>query len=229
MRTYILMDIEGTTTAIDFVHKTLFPYARTHMAAFLEDRGDDPGVRAALDDAASTLAQEGAPHTNADVRAALLRWIDEDRKHGALKKLQGMIWVRGYKEGHYQAHLYDDVKPAWDRWRADGKTLGIYSSGSVQAQKLLFGHTAAGDLNGMLSHYFDTGVGHKREAGSYRNIMAELGLPGDHILFLSDVAQELDAARDAGMGTCQLVRPGTEACNHHPTAANFDELDLSAL
>jgi len=229
MRSIILMDIEGTTTAIDFVHKTLFPYARTHMASFLEASADLPEVRAALDDVAADLRAQGEAADDAAVRAALVRWIDEDRKHGALKKLQGMIWVRGYREGHYRAHLYDDVQPAWVRWRAAGKTLAIYSSGSVQAQKLLFGHTEYGDLNPMLSAYFDTAVGHKREADAYRAIAHAMQTAPEAFLFLSDVEEELDAARAAGMGTAQLVRPGTLAGDRHATFEDFAAIDPDTL
>ncbi len=228
MPAYILMDIEGTTTAIDFVHRTLFPYARTHMAEFLAAAGVDPEVAAALAETAATMIDEGASSTSPEaLLATLMSWIDQDRKHPALKRLQGMIWARGYREGHYQAHLYDDVRPAWDAWRARGLSLGIYSSGSVQAQKLLFGHTPEGDLTPYLSHYFDTAVGHKREAESYRRIAAALALAPERVLFLSDIPEELDAAREVGMATTQLLRPGTTPSDRHPTALCFDQIVLT--
>lgn len=228
MLAYILMDIEGTTTAIDFVHRTLFPYARTHMAEFLAASAADPAVAAALAETAATMRAEGAGATDPEaVLATLLAWIDSDRKHPALKRLQGMIWERGYREGHYQAHLYADVRPAWDAWRARGLSLGIYSSGSVQAQKLLFAHTPEGDLTPYLAHYFDTAVGHKREASSYRHIATALELAPERVLFLSDIPEELDAARAVGMATTQLLRPGTAASDRHPTVASFDQITLS--
>lgn len=225
---YILMDIEGTTTAIDFVHRTLFPYARERMADFIAAAGNDPDVAEALAETAATLVAEGAGDTSRPALiAALLAWIDADRKHPALKRLQGMIWEHGYRQGHFHAHLYDDVRPAWDRWRARGLLLGIYSSGSVQAQKLLFAHTPEGDLTGYLAHYFDTAVGHKREPQSYERVAKTLALAPARILFLSDIPEELDAARAVGMATTQLLRPGTAACDNHPTAASFDQVSLA--
>ncbi len=225
---YILMDIEGTTTAIDFVHRTLFPYARERMAEFIATTCGEPVVEAALAETAATLIAEGASNTNQPALiAALLAWIDADRKHPALKRLQGMIWEHGYQQGHFHAHLYADVRPAWDLWRARGLHLGIYSSGSVQAQKLLFAHTPEGDLTSYLSHYFDTAVGHKREPQSYEHIAKALELLPSQILFLSDIPEELDAAQAVGMATTQLLRPGTAACDQHPTAASFDQVILA--
>lgn len=222
MTSVVLMDIEGTTTAIDFVHKVLFPYARKQMREFLGKNVTETSVRACLDEARQTLKEEqGIEADNNAITLALEEWIDNDRKHPALKRLQGMMWKRGYEEGDYTAHLYEDVLPAWKRWLEKGLQLAIYSSGSVQAQKLLFGYTEYGDLNPHLSAYFDTGVGHKREADSYRRITKELKVPAEDILFLSDVPQELDAAKTAGLETIQLVRPGTEACHTHRTETDF--------
>ncbi|MDJ0834968.1 MAG: acireductone synthase [Acidobacteriota bacterium] len=223
----ILMDIEGTTTSIDFVHRTLFPYARERMASFLADHADDASVRACVNEVVAVIAEEqGRNLPAAEVADVLIGWIDADRKQGALKRLQGMIWKYGYQAGDYTAHLYDDVKPCWHRWKAAGKTLAIYSSGSVPAQKLLFGHTVHGDLNEFLSAYFDTSSGHKRESQSYRNIATALNVSASSVLFLSDVPAELDAAREAGMQTTQLVRPGTQACTQHPTVADFTQIVL---
>ena len=223
----ILMDIEGTTTSIDFVHDTLFPYARKRMHSYLAENAQDQAVRTSLAQVTQTVHdEEGRNISPTEATDVLVGWIDKDRKHGALKRLQGMIWKHGYHQKHYTAHLYDDVKPCWESWRSAGKKLAIYSSGSVPAQKLLFAHTAHGDLTHHLSGYFDTGSGHKRETESYRNITGALAVPAPSVLFLSDIPEELDAAREAGMRTSQLVRPGTSACSHHPTAADFTQIVL---
>jgi enolase-phosphatase E1 len=218
----VLMDIEGTTTPIPFVHEVLFPYARARMHEFLSEQGNQPDVAAAVADARQTVVEEGGDEQA--IAAALVSWIDQDRKHPALKKLQGMIWKRGYEKGDYRAELYADVLPAWRRWREAGKILAIYSSGSVQAQKLLFGHTEEGDATVYLSHYFDTSSGHKKETGSYTNIAAALGVESRAVVFLSDVPAELDAAREAGMASVHVVRPGTEPCADHRVIHSFDEL-----
>jgi enolase-phosphatase E1 len=207
MLAYILMDIEGTTTPIAFVHDVLFPYARRELPRFVAAHPDTPPVAAAL---AAAGGVDG-----------LLRWIDADMKHGALKTLQGLIWEEGYAAGTLKGDVYPDVPPALAGWRARGMRLGIYSSGSVLAQKLLFAHTNAGDLTGFFAHHFDTAIGAKREAGAYAHILRELELPGPAVAFLSDVEAELDAAATAGLRTLQIVRPGTTPARRHPTAADF--------
>lgn len=216
----VLTDIEGTTTAISFVHRVLFPYADARLDAFLDRHAADPEVAAALAEAAAD------PDAGGDVRAALHRWIVMDRKFGPLKTLQGLIWQEGYLSGQLRSHLYPDVVPALRAWHAAGLTLAIYSSGSVGAQKLLFGHTEEGDLTSLFRSFFDTAVGAKREADSYRRIATGLALPARKILFLSDVEAELDAAGAAGLATCQLVRPedGTKPSDRHRTAADFTEV-----
>jgi enolase-phosphatase E1 len=133
-------------------------------------------------------------------------WIDEDRKHPALKALQGMIWEAGYAEGEYRAHVYDDAVDGLRRWHGHGHPLYVYSSGSVPAQKLLFGHSTAGDLSPLFSGWFDTAIGGKREVSSYRNLVSQLGRPAGELVFLSDVVEELDAAREAGLDTVLLDR-----------------------
>lgn len=213
----VLTDIEGTTTAISYVHHVLFPYADARLDAFLDAHGQDPDVAAALAEAAAD------PDAGDDVRAALHRWIAEDRKFAPLKILQGLIWHQGFAGGDLRAHLYPDVAPALRAWHRAGVRLAVYSSGSVGAQRLLFGHTEAGDLTALFSGFFDTAVGAKREPASYARIAEALGVPGERILFLSDVEAELDAAAAAGLRTCQLVRAedGTMAGTRHPTAADF--------
>lgn len=213
----VLTDIEGTTSAIAFVKETLFPFAERALDSFLDARGADPEVAAAL----AAAARAAAP--GEDARAALRRWMAEDAKIGPLKTLQGLIWRQGFLSGEIEGHLWPDVAPCLRAWARAGIGLHVYSSGSVAAQKLLFGHSVAGDLTPLFGGFFDTAVGGKREAASYAAIAQQLQLPPGEILFLSDVAEELDAAATSGFSTCQLVRPqdGTRPCGRHPQAADF--------
>lgn len=200
----IVTDIEGTTSSLSFVKDVLFPYARAHMAAFVRSRADDPAVKPLLEDA---RREAGDPDLDLEQTIARLNaWIDEDRKVTPLKALQGLIWEAGYRDGAFHGHIYPDAVEALRRWREVGVELYVYSSGSVHAQKLLFGHTEYGDLTPLFSGYFDTNIGAKAEADSYRRILAELALPGEEVLFLSDIERELDAAAQAGMRTLHLVR-----------------------
>lgn len=223
---YILTDIEGTTTPITFVHDVLFPYSYEHLANYVHEHGQDPVVQKCLADTLETAKKEGRPHSNQDEAIAqLLAWIKEDRKHPALKTLQGLIWRAGYANQSFQAQIYPDVKPSLAAWKARGLKLGVYSSGSVDAQKLLFGHTPDGDLTPFFSHYFDTAVGGKREKDSYGRILQALNQAGPEVLFLSDVSEELVAARAAGMATIQLIRPGTRPAAGERHAKDFYEVD----
>lgn len=164
MTRFVLMDIEGTTTSISFVHEVLFPYASTHLEEFVRNRLTEPAIQAELAAVQQTVLEEsGQTLTDEAAIAQLLQWIEEDRKHTALKTLQGYLWRLGYENGDYKGHLYPDVVPVWDKWRAASIGLGIYSSGSVEAQELLFGYSEYGDLTPYLSAYFDTKIGHKRE------------------------------------------------------------------
>jgi enolase-phosphatase E1 len=227
---YVLMDIEGTTTPITFVHEVLFPYSARHLPAFISARAQDPTVRRCLDDVAATVQQEeGRRIDDAQAVAQLLAWITQDRKHPALKTLQGLVWRHGYESGAYTAQVYPEVPGCLRAWKDRGLTLGIYSSGSVDAQILLFRHTQDGDLTSLLSQYFDTAVGPKREAASYRRIVQDLQQPAAAVLFLSDIPEELDAARAAGLATLQIVRPGTVAGTGHPTAADFRAAEASLV
>ena len=229
MKTTILTDIEGTTSSISFVKDVLFPYARRELPRFVRERGHDPEVRRWLDQAA---IENGAVCSDAVIVETLQGWIDQDRKHTALKALQGLIWREGYERGDYRGHVYPDAAGSLRRWHAAGHHLAVFSSGSVAAQKLLFGHSEAGDLIPLFSAFFDTEVGHKRDADSYRLIADALARsPGD-IVFLSDVVEELDAARDAGMRTVLLDRredypqPRDAAASHgHRRMESFDGID----
>ncbi len=225
----ILTDIEGTTSSISFVKDVLFPFARRALPAFVKVRGHEPAVRKWLDMVATEM---GGMCQDAMIAEVMQGWIDEDRKHTALKALQGMIWADGYRNGDFTAHIYPDAAVALQRWHADGTPLYVYSSGSVPAQRLFFGHSDAGDLTGLFSGWFDTEIGGKREADSYRGIAAGIGLPASQLLFLSDVVAELDAAREAGMDTVLIDRlqdypepRSVEAANGHRRLTSFEGVD----
>lgn len=222
----IVSDIEGTTSSLRFVHEVLFPYSARHLPDFVQQNLGQPAVREQLAEAARLAGL--APEDTPGLIAQLLRWIAEDRKIPPLKALQGMLWERGYREGAFQGHVYEDAVQLLRQWHRQGSRLYIYSSGSIQAQKLLFAHTAHGDLTPLFSGYFDTGVGGKREVESYRRIAQEVGqAPGD-ILFLSDVKEELDAAQAAGLRTTWLVREGALPVQPpHPVARDFHEVHIS--
>ena len=220
----IVTDIEGTTSAITFVRDVLFPYARKRLPAFVETHADRPEVQHWLHEAAREAGLIEA--SRQAVIELLLRWIDEDRKSTALKALQGMIWQAGYEAGDYVAHIYPEVAARLRQWRADGFRLYVYSSGSVPAQRLFFGHCEAGDLTPLFAGYFDTETGPKRAADSYRRIAEAIGEQPGHILFLSDIVEELDAAREARLHTGWLVRPPQPApvAPRHPCYADFDAI-----
>jgi 2,3-diketo-5-methylthio-1-phosphopentane phosphatase len=214
----VLLDIEGTTTPISFVYETLFPFAREHVAGFLRSHGDDPAV---LDDLVG-LAQQAEEDVRSgisgantfeptDMAAAIenVRWqMDNDRKTTALKSLQGKIWRAGYADGTLKGDVFQDVPGVMRRLGADGVSVCIYSSGSVEAQKLLFGHSTAGDLTGLIDAYFDTTTGPKKVSDSYRAIAKALGVPTADILFATDNLDEARAAREAGVDAVILDRPG---------------------
>ncbi len=222
----ILTDIERTTSAVSFVFEVLFPYAARHLPDFVRSNAEQPAVAAQL---AAVRAESG--ETEADmlrVVEILLEWIAEDRKATPLKALQGMIWAEGYTAGQLKGHVYPDAVEALKRWKEEGYELYVYSSGSIQAQHLIFGCSVAGDLSPLFSAYFDTTSGPKREAASYALIAESIGRPADEILFLSDIVQELDAAQQAGMQTCGLAREGGELPGH-PTVASFAVIDLNGF
>jgi enolase-phosphatase E1 len=219
----IVTDIEGTTSSIDFVHDVLFPYAASLLPEFVRTHESDPEVAKLLDDVRKEAGEpDAAP---ARIAQILLQWIADDRKSTALKALQGLVWEAGYENGDFTGHVYEDTAPNLRRWAARGIALYVYSSGSVKAQQLLFGHSDAGDLRPLFTGYFDTRVGPKRDVASYRSITAQIGLPAGRILFLSDVVQELDAAAAAGMRTVRLVRHGSSAgTGRHRQAHDFNQV-----
>lgn len=218
----VLTDIEGTTSAVSFVFEVLFPYARAHLPDFVRAHAAEPAVAAQVE---AVRAESGEPQASLErVVEILLEWLDADRKATPLKALQGMVWERGYQAGALRGHVYPDAVEALRAWHAQGLALYVYSSGSVQAQKLIFGCSEAGDLTPLFSGYFDTTSGPKREAASYLRIATAIGLPPGEILFLSDVVQELDAARAAGMVTGGLARDGGTLPGH-PVHASFATID----
>jgi len=224
----VVTDIEGTTSSLAFVKDVLFPYAREHIADYLRAHADEAPVaeqiRAVREIAADQLHGD---NTLDAVIAVLQQWIDEDRKLTPLKALQGLIWEQGYRDGDYCGHIYPDAAERLKEWHDQGISLYIYSSGSVYAQKLLFGHTAYGDLTPLFSGYFDTRTGAKSDAQSYRNIAAEIALAPETIVFLSDIVAELDAANNAGMQTWHLVRDDNPVADSpYRQARDFAEITL---
>ncbi len=217
----LVLDIEGTTTSIAFVKDVLFPYSRARLADFVREHVSDPEVLAELD---RFRAETGSQDAEAAI-ATLLRYIDEDRKDPVLKQLQGRIWREGYRTGAFVAHVYPDVAPALRRWKRSGLSLYVFSSGSVEAQKLLFSHTELGDLTELFSGFFDTTTGRKTEAASYRRIATSIGRPAAEVAFLSDVEAELDAAREAGFVTVWVDRDSAPNAGAHRRIASFDQLD----
>ncbi len=216
----ILTDIEGTTSSIAFVKDVLFPYARAALPGFVARHGQEPEVRRWLDAAALDI---GGVVDDDCIVQLLQQWIDEDRKHTALKALQGMIWKDGYSRGDYTAHVYPDAPRKLREWHDAGLQLYVYSSGSVAAQKLFFAHTDAGDLSPLFSGYFDTEIGAKRDPQSYAAILEAIDMDGPEVLFLSDIEAELDAAAANGMRTALLVRDGDPPAQcRHPLARDFD-------
>lgn len=206
-----LFDIEGTTTDINFVHKVLFPYSTEHMKEFVLQHQNEKAIADAIHDVQETVKKEEGKTIDINgVTETLLKWIREDRKHGALKEIQGHIWDVGYSKNDFKGHVYPDVKPFFMKLLDAGKTIGIYSSGSVHAQKLIFGYSSDGDLTPMISHFFDTKIGGKRERTSYSNIANAVHLSPSEIHFFSDIPEELEAAEAAGMKVTQLLRPGTK-------------------
>jgi enolase-phosphatase E1 len=221
----IVTDIEGTTSAISFVRDVLFPYSDARLDAYVAAHRTEPVIEHVLREAA---VEAGEPQAReARVLSILHRWIAEDRKATPLKTLQGLIWNEGYARGELQGHVYPDVPAVLQAWKSAGIELYVYSSGSIVAQKVLFAHTFAGDLTPLFDGHFDTTTGAKRDAASYAEIAADTGFHPDEMLFLSDVEEELDAARAAGMLTARLMRPDDTpagAVSAHPAYVDFAAL-----
>jgi enolase-phosphatase E1 len=238
--TAILLDIEGTTTPIDFVYQVLFPYARTHIGDYLAMNVASPNVKediAALielnkEDAMRGLDPPGLDRSAAEMSldkiVTYLHWLmDRDSKATPLKSIQGRIWEAGYKSGDLMSQVFEDVPRAFERWKQQRRSIYIYSSGSVLAQKLLFSATQFGDLTQHIADHFDTNIGPKRDSESYVRISQAIAVPAPSILFVSDVIDELDAARSAGLETRLCIRPGNHpqpTTSNHKAIRSFDEI-----
>jgi enolase-phosphatase E1 len=223
----IVTDIEGTTSSISFVKDILFPYARAKLPEFVRQNQNEPTIKQLITDTCHEAKIEF------DIEAAidqLTEWIDQDKKITPLKALQGLIWKAGYDLGDFKGHLYPDAIANLTAWHSQGIVLYVYSSGSTLAQKLLFGHTDDGDLTPLFSGFFDTNIGGKKEPDSYRKIADEIGLSANKILFLSDIKEELDAAKMAGFHTVWLTRDHEpDAHAKHPQVSNFDAIELDTI
>jgi enolase-phosphatase E1 len=248
----ILLDIEGTTTPISYVYHVLFPYARRALPAYVDAHLDDANLRAPIarlreewqedaargehppawhdddDDDAGTGTGAGDRASRARRVASIVgyaEWLmDRDRKAVGLKALQALTTARGYEDGSLRGEVYPDVPVAFARWRAAGIPIAIFSSGSTLAQQNLFRTTAHGDLTRWIDYFFDTVVGPKRSAESYRHIASALGCAAERVLFISDVTAELDAAREAGCGTRLCIRDAPQAASGHVTISDFSDV-----
>jgi enolase-phosphatase E1 len=233
----VLLDIEGTTSSISFVYDVMFPYVRKNLDAFLVQNWDTPALQNCLPTLASDVGKNDvsewlsgtAQENQRSVAVAVIGMMDDDIKATGLKELQGLIWKSGFHTGQMVAHLFDDVAVNIKTWRAEGLDVRIYSSGSIAAQKLFFGHTIAGNLLDQFSGHYDTTTGSKRDSSSYAKIANEFDLLPSEIVFVSDVVEELAAASEAGMQTVLSIRPGNKSVpeNHDFDAvSSFEELKI---
>lgn len=224
---YILTDIEGTTSSVNFVYDCLFPYFIQHIRHFLSHPPPGCPIEELLGHiAAKAAAETNAPFSSDGLVAILTEWTRQDRKDADLKALQGLLWEQGYRSGTLKGHVYADVPPALCAWKEAGITTGIFSSGSIRAQRLLFGYSVYRDLSDFFTDHFDTAVGPKRVSSSYAVISGRIGVSPPHILFISDVEAELDAAREAGFLTVQMIREGAAAGTRHPIATDFLQIKI---
>ena len=220
----IITDIEGTTSSLSFVKEVLFPYSRKKLPEFIEQHAEQTEIAQLLNDVAQIV---GKPLSTDEAIAQIIQWIDEDQKITVLKTLQGLIWQHGYQQGDFKGHIYQDAAETLKAWHKQGIALYVYSSGSVHAQKLLFTHTEFGDLTFLFTDYFDTRIGGKKETLSYQHIAEKIALPTEQLLFLSDIQEELDAAKQAGLNTLQLVRDtDCDTTASHVQVNNFAQIQL---
>ena len=221
------MDIEGTTTSISFVHDILFPYSALRIVSYMTAHAGEEEIQNILRDTKKTILEENNNQLD-DNQAIeqLINWIKSDRKHPALKKLQGLIWSEGYLSGEIKGHVYQDVPLALEKWKAADLLMGIYSSGSINAQVDLFRNSIYGDLHSLISNNFDTSSGPKRDISSYLKISKDLNITPSDILFLSDIAEELDAAKLAGFKTTQIVRLDDVPYSGHDQVKTFSDISF---
>ena len=232
---HVLLDIEGTTCPVSYVADQLFPYAEHRMAGYLEDHGESAVVQALLRESLQALEQDPDPaalalrgKSNACPLEYLKLLMQQDRKLTPLKELQGLIWEAGYSSGELRAPLYPDVSQAIRRWLDQALVLAVYSSGSVKAQQLLYGHSTSGDLKACFQHWFDTRIGAKQQAASYRAIAETMNVPPCRVLFISDALAECEAAKAAGLQALFSSRPGNpaRACGSFPVVDTYDNLEI---
>ncbi|MFO0883733.1 MAG: acireductone synthase [Pirellulales bacterium] len=240
----IVVDIEGTTSSIAFVHQVMFPFVRRELDAYLRSHWTDADVEQACNQVAKDaghanfaawlmlagIAENDSAAAQELVKKEVHRLMDGDVKATGLKALQGLIWEAGFASGELVADVFADVPPALDAWNAAGKDVRVYSSGSIKAQLLFFGHTQFGNLLSKFRGHFDTTIGNKREAASYGRIADAMGMPANEILFVSDLVAELDAAQKAGMQTALTMRPGNpplSAATTHPLIHSLAEIELA--
>ena len=222
----VLVDVEGTTSAVAYVYDVMFPFARKGIAGYVAKHWGDAAFASVRQQFAADAGRELA--TPDELTAEAIRLMDGDVKATGLKSLQGLVWEAGFRSGELRAHVFADVPPALAAWREAGLDVRVYSSGSIHAQRLFFGHTETGDLLPYFSGNYDTTTGPKRDAASYAAIAKDWGLAQSEVLFLSDITEELNAARAAGMQTALVVRPGnaqaTSADPPHAVIESFEQI-----
>ncbi len=223
----VITDIEGTTSSLSYVKEVMFPYSKKKLRSFLQAHWQEDKVRNII------LSLEKRLGISLDLDLAVRtfeEWIDRDLKEPLLKELQGHIWEEGFLSGELRGHLYEDAYKRLKEWKEKGYRLYVYSSGSVKAQKLFFGNTDYGDITSLFDGFFDTSVGNKRERESYLRIANLINLKPQECLFISDMEEELDAARSAGMKTIRVVRDMENISSKHKVVRDFYQVgDLSSL
>ena len=240
----IVLDIEGTTCPVDFVSKTLFPFAQKHLNTALMRREDDSEIEALVQEAINEWKRDSDPisktmlmqsqqttPSSREVGDYLQYLIRADRKSTALKELQGIIWKQGYLSGEIRSPLFADVRPQLDHWKEKGIALAVYSSGSIQAQRLLYAHSNEGDITDRFCQWFDTRTGPKLAHQSYTIISQKLELQTNEVLFVSDHPGECDAARQAGMKTAFCLRKGNphQDPGSHEVVQQLSDIDLNTI
>lgn len=222
----VLIDIEGTVSPIRFVKEVLFPYSKERIDSFLKENASSEKVQKIISQIQKIEKKELSLE---EVSQTLKNWIDEDRKIAPLKDIQGMIWKEGFEKGKLKAPIYEDAYRKLLQWKEKGYRLYIYSSGSVQAQKLFFSYTEKGNLLNLFSGFFDTKTGNKKESQSYLKIAQQIGAKPEEIVFLSDNPDEIKAAAKTGMKVYRLVRPEDAQFIEdfpYPQIKSFEEVEL---
>ena len=241
MISHILLDIEGTTCPVSFVTETLFPYAKSELKSFLDRHRNDPLINQLIDNADNEWIQDNSEdstrlrrHSEKEqqvkhlkIESYLQLLIETDKKSTTLKDIQGKIWKEGYTTGRITSELFEDAEENLKRWHKQGYRLSVYSSGSVEAQHLLYKYTNKGDIKNLFSYWFDTHIGNKKETSSYTKIASVMGCKPQNILFISDNSDECDAARRAGLGTLYSMRDGNpqQEPRNHPVIRHLEEVE----